>query len=145
MVRLRVICCSTVTRDAALCWEPVEPTPARPGSTRNRVIPNNRSRRPPNWLETASERIAEAPAVPLCVVPPLRVVASELVCPRASKVTMSFAGSGGSERYANVNLLAGPLQFSDLSYCLIVVFASRFHNGYRRQRFEKVNTPRQTP
>src|SRR2546425_9026592 len=78
MVRLRVTCCSTVTRAAAFCSEPVEPTPARPGSTRKRVMPNKRSSRPPSWLEMASERIAEAPAVPLCVVPPLRVVASAL-------------------------------------------------------------------
>src|SRR5437773_5319389 len=70
MVRLRAICCSTVMRAAAFCSEPVEPTPARPGSTRKGVIPNKRSRRAPNWLEIASERMAEAPAVPLCDVPP---------------------------------------------------------------------------
>ena len=98
MVRLRAICCSTVTRAAAFCSEPVEPTSARPGSTRKRVMPNRRSSRPPSWLEIASERIAEALAVPVEEVPPLRAVASEVVCPKASKVMMSFAGKGGSER-----------------------------------------------
>src|SRR5437867_1214079 len=130
-------------RAAAFCSEPVEPTPARPGSTRKRVIPNKRSRRPPNWLEIASERIAEAPAVPLWDVPPLRAVASELVCPSASKVTISFAGRGGSERYASVSLLAGPLKFNVISYCWIVVLASTFNTGSSRKGLEKFKSPRE--
>src|SRR5579885_3471072 len=63
MVRLRVICCSTVTRAPAFWLVAVAPRPTRPGSTRKRVMPKRRSRRPPTWLEMASERRAVAPAV----------------------------------------------------------------------------------
>ena len=77
---------------------PPEPTVVKAGSTRKFVIPNNFSRRPPTWLETASETSVDAPEVPLCVLPALRAVPSELVRPSASSVTMSLPGNGGSER-----------------------------------------------
>src|SRR2546430_15428975 len=95
MVRLRAICCSTVTRAAAFCSEPVEPTSARPGSTRKRVMPNSRSSRPPSWLEMASERMAEALEVPLPEVPPLRTVDSDVGLPQGQQGDDIVRGEGG--------------------------------------------------
>src|SRR2546430_1104510 len=115
MVRLRAICCSTVTRAAAFCSDPVEPTSASPGSTRKRVMPNSRSSRPPSWLEMASERMAEALEVPLPEVPPLRAVDSDVVCPKASKVMISSVGKGDRK---STRLNSSHSQISYAVFCL---------------------------
>jgi len=55
--------------------------------------------------------------VPLCVVPPVRNVDSELVCPNASNVMISFRGQWRIGPVGQTQLLASPVKFSVISYC----------------------------
>ena len=131
-------CCSIVTLAIEFCCVF---SVATDGPTLKWLIPNRRWMRPPNWLEIASESSADAPTPGFCPVA-VRAALSSPVWPRASSSMMSLEGNGGSDRYASVRRLAGPVKSRVTSYWRIVVVASTFNTGSRRNGLAKLMSPR---